>query len=186
MQYFLLSSGEHTRPLNAEGLMSLMPGRLLTKAQAGKLEDTNVIFIDSQTEEPYPDVITRPAYLVSNGVRELLGKYDRSLVFKAVPLIDRRTDEQQLYWSLGLDEIECLSDQTVYDKGCQIRDIVLDETKINNKAIFKLGGTLGTYLIVRLDVAESLFRRPIYGIVLTPVRTEQNEEGDNVRVLHST
>lgn len=177
MQYFLLSSGEHTRRLIAGELVSLMPGRLLTKAQAGKLDDTIVMHIDSQTEEPYPDVITRPVYLISNGVRLLLGKYDRSIIFKAVPLIDRRTGEQQLYWGFGLDEIECLSDQTVYDKGYQIQEIVLDETKIGNKAVFKLGGALGKYLIVRLDVAESLLRRPFYGIDLTPVRTEQNEEG---------
>lgn len=186
MQYFLLKSGEYTRTLEADQLPGRMSERLLTKAHALMLEDTHVVPICSQTDEPYPDVICHPAYLMSNGVRLLLEKYDRSLVFKAVPLIDQRTGEQHLYWAMGLDEIECLSDKTVYDKGRQIRDIVLDETQINNKAIFKVGGTLGKYLIVRLDVAESLLRRPFYGICLRPVRTEQNEEEDHARVLYST
>jgi hypothetical protein len=155
--------------------------RLLTKAQALKLDDTNIIPVsDDEAEEPYPEVISRPVYLVSDGIRQLLGKYDRSLVFKVVSLINWQTGKQHVYWAMGLDEIECLSDKTVYDKGGQIRDIVLDETKINNKAIFKLGGTLGKYLIVRLDVAESLLRRPFYGISLQPVRSEQDEEEHHV------
>ncbi|WP_110955868.1 hypothetical protein [Anaerosinus massiliensis] len=177
MQYFLFHSGAYARTLETEQLPeAVLTQKLLTKNQALELEDTYVILVDSQTEEPYPDIISRPAYLISNGVRMILGKYDRSLVFKAVPIIEQETGAQYLYWMMGVDEIDCLSDQTVYDKGGQIKEIVLDETKIGSKTIFKVRTRLGKYLIVRLDAAESLLRRPFYGISLTPVRTQQEEE----------
>lgn len=176
MEYFLLSSGKYAKQLKSPELAALIPQRMLNKQQAAKLEDTNIIIIRDKDDEPYPDVITGPAWIISDGVKELFAQYDRSITFKALRLVNEGTGKQSLYWIMGLDEIHCLSDRTVFKPAATVYKLVLSEGKIGDKAIFKIGGVQEKYLAVRLDAAESLLRRPLYGLELTRICLEEEEE----------
>lgn len=175
MEYFLFTTGKETKQLYSSEIDSLVPQRLLTKEKAEKLPHTSIVFIPPVGDEKYPDLITRQACLISDGIKELFRKYDKTIVFRAVQLIDKDTGKQLLYWIMGLDEVVCLSDRAQFYPNKTIKKLVLNEDKIQNKAIFMLGGILEKYIVVRLDVAESLLRRPFYGVEFQPIMLEEEE-----------
>lgn len=185
MEYFLLTCGEHTTPLCAAKLAKLVPKKLLTKQQVRELEDMSVIRIAYPAGERYADLISSPVYLMSNGIKELFTKYDKSLVCKAVRLVDEDSEQQLLYWIMGLDEVDCLSKETEFYPTGTLKRLVLSQEKIGKNAIFKLGGIRENHLVVRLDAAESLLRREFYGIELKKINMAETKEviGDgNLRV----
>jgi len=175
MDYFILTCGEHTRPLHSAELGKFSLEKLLSKQQTQKFDDITIIITPSKPGERYGDIITSPVYLVSDEMKVLFAKYDKTLVFKAVRLVDEDSKKQTLYWIMGVEELHCLSEQTVLNPP-RMRHLVLDQDKINKTPIFKLGGILENYLIVRLDVAESLLRRNFYGIELRKMSVAKAKE----------
>lgn len=175
MEYFILSCSEHTKVLRSSVLSSLAgmaPQKLLTKEITMELDDMNLALLPSEDEERYSDVITSPVYLVSDTVKEIFEKYDHTLVFKAFRIIDKNSKAQLLYWIIGVEEVDCLSEQTEYSPTGVMKKLVVSQGKIGDQVIFKLGGLRKQYLVVRLDVAESLLRRFIYGIELQKIQVE--------------
>jgi hypothetical protein len=172
MDYFILSCGEYINPPRSSELDKLAPGRVLSKEEAGKLDDMNVIKVKLETGERYADIYIRPIYLINDEMKTLFYKYDNSLVFKAVRLIDD-SGRQTLYWIMGLDAVECLSDKAEFTPRRTLRHLVLDQDKIGKKPIFTVAGLLEKYIIVRLDVAESLLRREFYGIELKKIAVRE-------------
>ncbi|VBB06151.1 Hypothetical protein LUCI_1366 [Lucifera butyrica] len=178
MEYFSLKSGEHTGRLRLPAPAVLANKKLLTKEQAGQRDDMNLVMQAGGSTERYADVITSPVCLVSNEIKELFAKYDKTLIFKACRIIREKRQDQALYWLLGVEELDCLAASAVFYPDKRIKHLVLDPAKIGNKPIFKLAETLEMFLVVRLDVAESLLRRLTYGIELKRIATEGEEIED--------
>lgn len=181
MEYFLLTCGEHTKRLRSPELASLAglaPQKLLTKDLTKKLEAMNLVLLTTDDTEQYADIITSPVYLVSNTIKELFEKYDKTLSFKALRIIHKNTQEQFLYWIIGVDECDCLSEQTEFLPMKILKKLVLKQENIGDKPIFKVGGISQQCLVVRLDVAESLLRRFTYGIELRQIKMEEEYISD--------
>jgi hypothetical protein len=174
MKYFILSQDLRVKgpPVPAEMFNPLQ--RIFSIEEAEEFEEAMAFSVNNKEGWEYPAVLDRPIFLVDSMVKNVFSKYDRKIIFNGVMLNDFEHKEQNLYWLMGVQVVDCLSSNSEFYGGSRkIKTLVLDESKIQNYPIFKVGGLLEQYLIIRLDVAESLLRREIYGFELKAVQTDR-------------
>lgn len=134
------------------------------KEQADELNDITVLYILGNGDEAYPDFIENPVYMVSECMQKVLDMYEDDLVFKKVALFNKEAQTQANYYQLLTDHIEGLSDRTGFYPDGTEKQIILDRQKVKEHSVFQLKGCRGNYLIVTLDIVESLLRRHVQGI----------------------
>jgi hypothetical protein len=114
----------------------------------------------------YVDFIDGKINLVSDKLKYILKKYDEEIFFKPVVLLDGKAENQELYWFIVPKEVDCLAEETQFNKDGSLKKLVIDKRKIGKAKIFTIKGVLENLLIVRLDAAESILRRDFTGIKL--------------------
>jgi len=178
MKYFMLKQDKKTpTPPIPSGLIKAVP-QLIVRSKQDKEPPKLMAFpINDSQEAEYPAVLDTVFILVNTVVKELFGKYDQAITFKAVMLNDHKHRRQHFYWLMTPPTVNCLANETEFYPDRTVKKLVLDEKKLIDKPIFKIGGLLAEHLAVRLDVAESLLRRDtVYGIDLKPILTNRKEE----------
>jgi hypothetical protein len=135
--------------------------------------------IREQDTTEYVDFIEKPVPLLSDRGKQIIEKYVPKLYVKSVVLKDMKQLRQELYWLIVPPRIDCLSEQSEFYKDGTLKRLVIDESKAAPYKIFKVEGIMEEYILIRLDVAESLLRRDFTGIRLKKVEKEIFE----VRVL---
>ncbi len=111
--------------------------------------------------------------MISEGVKEIIDKFNTDALFKSLPLIDYAHDKQKNYFLPIFEEIDALSDKAELNLNkTVVKKIVLDKEKIKDKKIFKIKESSKPLIVIRLDVAESLLRRGFKGIKLECLQVE--------------
>ena len=81
--------------------------------------------------------------------------------------------EWAVYQRPLLEKRDVLSEQSVWTKDKKdVRTIVLNREKVKETSIFQIGGVFSTYIILRMDLAESLLDRGAIGIGLQEVQVD--------------
>lgn len=135
-------------------------------------EKATILYLKNKREPEFIDVIDTPLLLFSDRLRETFLFYEPELTGHCVLLLGEGGKTQQLYWDLDLPECDCLSDKSKYYPDGVLEQMVFDREKIGKYGMFVFRNQLRTICIIRLDVAESLLRRNLYGFTLTPVEME--------------
>lgn len=145
--------------------------RNISKEKGYLLPKRELLGIRANKETIFTDIVTAPFLLVSEAVKEILEAYEPTLKYKEMVLLDTDTPKYALYYLPILDIIDCLSrEQTKFNAmGVTILEMAIDKDKVPDKSIFKLVNGTANYILVRLDLAESLLRRDLLGIGLTKV-----------------
>ncbi|NLW47124.1 MAG: serine protease [Firmicutes bacterium] len=169
MEYFIL--GQDLRYTNAVepkddlGLFRRIPFQIDQELASPPMDDEPVQLYIKENQDPrYLDFIERPAVLVSDRLKQILAKYEPRLFFKPVILADRKRLHQAVYWWMRLSPTDCLSENSLFNKNGTIKQLVLDRNKAAGLKVFRVAGLMEEYVLVRLDVAESLLRRDFCGI----------------------
>jgi len=170
MQYFILKQDPRVNGPKVPANIAYSPLKRIFS-----IEEAMAFPVHNKTDWEYPAVIERPIYLVDSAVKAVLSRYNKKMVWNAVMLNDLEKAEQHIYWLMGVPFVSCVSKQSTFHADKSIKNLVLDESEINHRSIFKVDGLLEQYLVVSLNVAESLLRREIYGIELTAVQTDRGE-----------
>lgn len=131
---------------------------------ADKLKDSVILRTVEKDDGAYPDVIEAPIYMVSRMVKDVITLYDETTVFKSAPVMNYGIRQLHPYYILLQDRIDCLHESTTFREDKSLIHLVLDEEKIGNRQIFKIAGIGPAYVIVSMDIAESILRRNGYGI----------------------
>lgn len=127
------------------------------------------IRVISKPGNSYPDYLKEPLPLISTSIKKIFEDYEQYFCSTAVFLSDPQLKIQKIYWLCLVKELECLAESTEFYSNHMLKRLVLNRNKINNRKVFIVNGIMEKRLVVHLDVAESLLRRPMEGIVLTPV-----------------
>ena len=135
-------------------------------------EGSLTIVVEDNLHNEYPDYIEEPVMLISEKLKRIVGKYQRNITFNLVVLVERNRRHQEVYYMMGVPEIDCLVDDIELDAMGNLKDFTLDEAKIGSNRIFRVKGH-NKKLIVRLDVAESLLRRDAAGITFEKLEDEE-------------
>ena len=173
MDFFLIEEEEGNRipyNINKNRVIDI---RWLTRESYRRIPTWSVVEMKFPAEGFFPDLLCRPFVLVSKGFMETTVMYDSDIPYRSVKLWDRKSGMNGTYFIPLLEEIECISERTTYNKvGNRITELVLDYEKIRDKAVFKIEGYDRKCIVGRMDFVESLLRRKVRGIRIEKVRMD--------------
>lgn len=171
MDYFIMQTDSRLRRLP----QLQIPKELLNIVDAGQIsskKSVSVIYVKGNKglSIEYPDYIATPIPLIAERFHKILKKYQQDTIFYQVVLIEKDTGMQKTYYMLLPPIMECADkNKTVYDRGGNIQDFVLDAERIGKNRMFRVQ-ELKNQIAVRLDVAESILRRDAGGIWFEPLK----------------
>ncbi|MEB2280715.1 serine protease [Lysinibacillus xylanilyticus] len=174
MNYFILSQDERiSNAVEPVGLSKIIKKELLTVERMEELEELDRQFpVLDKSENDYIDFIEKPIALLADPVKQLVEKYEPRLPFKPVVLVDMPKLKQTLYWLSIPPKVACLSAQTEFHLDGTLKKLVIDETLAGPYTFFQIEGIKEDYIIVNIELAESILRRSFRGIRLRKVQTE--------------
>ncbi|AZK48565.1 hypothetical protein [Paenibacillus lentus] len=170
VEYFVVG---HDSRLDPIGRNILFSDRVL--GGFATAEEYEVAFVREGRKLEYRSVIELPVFLISEEVREILGQYESNLSYKTVLVTDQATYAQAHFCLIDVPQVDCISrTHSVIERGI-IKQVVLDEGKINGHRMFWAAELPFPGLIVRLDVAEALLRHSMYGLSIRRILTRAGE-----------
>lgn len=174
MRYFKLECDEERNVVpNIVNWYDKINPQYIHIGKSSKIPKREILNIVSQKYTTVPDVIHRPFFLVSEKFKMVIELYDESIVFKEIVLLDGINDYAELYYLPILQELDCLSDDSIWNQEhTMLKKIVLKKDKIRNLSLFKISGVGQQCVIARLDMVESLIRRGITAVKATPVEVK--------------
>lgn len=168
MEYFLIETNEKNKipyKINKNRAIDI---RMQTREKICQLPMWNMMEMDFPMEGFFPDILCSPCILVSKCVMETIIMYQPDVPYKGVKLWNRESGANATYSMPILDEVECISDETLYNNiGNRIVKLVLDREKIKPYAVFRINGYKRNCIVGRMDFVESILRRGAIGIKLT-------------------
>lgn len=174
MNYFILSQDERiSNAVEPIGIAQVIKKELLTVERMEELEELERQFpVLAKSENDYIDFIEKPIALLADPVKQLVEKYEPRLPFKPVVLADIPKLKQTLYWLVIPPKVACLSPQTEFHLDGTLKKLVIDEALAAPYTFFKIEGIKEDFIIVNIELAESILRRTFRGIRLRKVQTD--------------
>lgn len=172
MKYFLLGEDRRItqRPflLNAHEKLDV---RDICEERAYRLPHRELIFVCGKNGIMFTDIISKPFFMVSEKVKEVIYMYEPKTRMKELVLLDKENASAETYYLPILQEVDCLGKGTEYNPAhTALKKIVLDKEKVMGKPIFRIAGVEGQYVIGNLDIVESILKRGCFGIGLTEAK----------------
>lgn len=170
MKYFLIEADDKNKIPYGINKNRGVDVRLLSREKFSALPMWNVVEINFPEEGFFPDILCSPFLLLSEDCVKTVMMYQADILYKGIKLWDRSSGVNATYFLTILDELECMSDKTQYNSvGKRIVWLVLDGERIGENAVFRVKGLMNNSIIGRLDFVESILRRGVRGIKLTPI-----------------
>lgn len=174
MEYFSISQMENipnTVELHLKTDKGYEKQQIIKKEDAKNIADSTVLYVTTNKNNFYPDLIDSPVLLVSDDLKKVLQAYTNDLVFKCVAVTDYYEAVQEIYWLMLMDEVDCISDKSTFKKDDTVEELILDKAKIGNKKIFRVANLSEKIVIVNFDISESMLRREFWGIEFKHIKT---------------
>ncbi|MEZ2661315.1 imm11 family protein [Aneurinibacillus aneurinilyticus] len=174
MNYFIMSHDERVyNAVKPMGVSQVITKEMLDEEHIRKMNKVHFQFpISEQNAAEYVDFIQDSIPFVSDRCKQLMEKYVPHMCFKSVVLTDQKQPRQDVYWLIVPPRIHCLSVESEFHKDGTVKRLIIDEQKAAPYKIFRIDGILEDYILISLDVAESLLRRGFTGIRLKKVEKE--------------
>jgi len=137
----------------------------LGKDKLDVLSDTVALFMEGKTESVYPDFFESPVFLASAGLKKILDMYEPTLAFRTVVLNNALLKTQKIYYLVIADEMDCLREGSEFYLNGWERKAVIDTKKTEGRRVFQVKGLYTRKLYVSLEIAESIMRRGMQGII---------------------
>ena len=123
------------------------------------------IYINEKLSNIYPDFIEKPIPLISDKVKEFFDKLGiKSIFYKPVMLADIKRMKQTLYWLVVPRKIDCMSDETLFNRDDSVRRLKIDSERVGYYKVFKVNGILEDYIIVDESVVSILSLSNFFGL----------------------
>ena len=142
--------------------------RDITLERAGNIPEWTMLTIDRGADVLFPDILSKPGFLVSSMVHDTLRLYDPYIQCKRMVLKDRLIRAEKQYFLPIFPICDCLLPESEFNKNrSSMIHGVIDLEKVKRRPFFKIGGVSNTHIAFRLDVVESILRRGAKGIQLS-------------------
>ena len=148
--------------------------RDITLTRWRALKKRILLYMETDENTVQTGLITSPLLLFEDEVFKIVSKYDPKMPSRQVPLLDAERCISCLYYLPILPRVDCISPK------CELSNArtkfvctpILKLNKIRGNHIFWLDGIDSDLPIISLELAESILKRDVMGIKLTPVELE--------------
>lgn len=169
MKYFYVENDSKYMYPMCQKWYGILDPKHLEKKKFYELPKHLFFFVDENMQMEFTDFILSPCFMVTERVRRVIALYDTSVKYKRVILFDKREKMSKAYYIVFLQEIDCIIESDRLERN-KIGEIKIEERKITNRTIFKLCYRNKIFIIVRLDLIESILRRNAVGIGLSEAK----------------
>ena len=171
MRYFVLKNDSQCSDMPyITNLHQKIDVRNISLKRSALLEKRTVLRISPNKHTIFPDVIVKPILLMSKEVWKVIKLYNPYLNYKHIILLDSPNELMKVYHLPILEKVDCLSDKALFNKDHSVLyNIVLNKKDIEDKNIFIIDKITTQYIVVRMDLVESLFFRECTGICLEEI-----------------
>ena len=167
MKYFLIEADDRIPQPQFLDIHQILSPKMLTAKNSKSLPQVTTLKISHPKGLEFMDIISKPMFLISEPFMELVHTYDSNIQIKHMVLFDGINQRLSLYGLPILEELECLDQSTVFDKGRILKYEIILKSTFLNYSIFKITGLSKPHIVANLDLMESILRREVLGIKIT-------------------
>ena len=129
-----------------------------------QVNDNTVLHTVEKENSLYPDVLLAPLYMVEDKIYRVATMYEETLIFKKVSLVNMERSTRKSYWLPLLDRVDCLHSESRFYQDQSVEHLVLDKEKVRGREMFKIAGIAPNWVVVSMNIAESVLRRDCFGV----------------------
>lgn len=169
MEYYFMEEDKRVQEqITIEDFSLLFESDFVERVSKGSVE-TEAIFLKGSKKRIYTDfvalkgrnVILKPIYtgyfLISDRFKSIFVQYQEDLICKPCMLIDTSSEEMTLYWL-------CKPPVLDYKKEVEIKKVKIESEELDSCKIIMIQTKIQGYLMVSLEVVESMLRRNCIGV----------------------
>lgn len=164
MKYFIMTQDKRLRNVVQLKEFPTAEEADFDTSYADKVNDNTVLHTVENETSVYPDVFLAPLYLVEDKIYRVAMMYDETLLFKKVSLVNMERATRKSYWLALLDRLDCLHSESRFYPDHSVEHLILDKDKIRGKEMFKIHGISPNWVVVSMNIAESVLRRTPFGV----------------------
>lgn len=151
MEYFIMKQDIRYYPVpHIQDFNEKFHKKDFTTGSAYKISDRNVVFSDSTDHLKFIDYLESPIILISKNMKKVFSMYARNIQYKQFCILNNKVGDYGIYYAPIIDTTDRIGENCIARVKLQLKEV----------------------LVVRLDVAESLLRRNIEGILLSSFPVE--------------
>ncbi|MEC1180067.1 serine protease [Metasolibacillus meyeri] len=173
MNYFRLAQDKRVlHAVEPDGIARVIKKEYLTLERMNELDAIDRQFsVVEKKHNDYIDFIERPVALFSDVLKQLIEKYNPNCPFKPVILAEITKSKQTPYWLAIPPKIACLAPETEFHRDGTVKKLVIEEALAAPYPFFQVEGIHEPYVVVNIELAESILRRSFRGLRLQQVQT---------------
>lgn len=170
MKYFLIKMDQKfdTAP-EVKGWFDKIKHSNICVKRSHNIEKRQLLFIESNPNTVFPDILTFPFFLVTAVVRDVVRLYEPNVLFKQIVLLDPRYSKTCTYYLPILNEVDCLSGEHRPGKAVNSNCIKVDTQKISDQSIVYAMLKEKRCVVANLSIVESFLRRGVVGVDLEEI-----------------
>ncbi|KQO02119.1 hypothetical protein ASF12_33155 [Paenibacillus sp. Leaf72] len=159
MEYFVL---EHDRRLPANGANLAFPERMLRGYRYA--EQQEMVYVKKGSRLNPGCMIENPLLLVGAELRAVVSRMVPNMGYKSVIVMDLEQQGQFFYDWMDVQEVPCLAPERTVTENGRVSKMWVDPWALQEAAIFQIPYYRSRVLVVRVDIAEGLLRKSLYGL----------------------
>ncbi len=165
VKYFSISVDDNYVPPSPLGWWGVIDRKTLERKKRSQMQKHMLFQIESHMQMVFTDIIMFPCFLVSELVMNVIKKYDQFINFERIIFYDKSKKKSMIYYLPFLNKIELKKSSTHVKENVpvisreELGEYIIMETIYDDK----------TYIVMRIDLVESMLRRGVIGIGLKEI-----------------
>lgn len=149
MKYYIIETNKKNPLPDIRSIYSEINVKYLSPRYEYKLQDYYVFEMKTAEETLMPDIFTDPFFMVKREIYKVVMMYVPEMKVKYISFVDYERGMYETYVAPVLDVIEQKK---------------LGQIDISEKVLFCISDIFSRYIVMRLDLLESILRRDILGL----------------------
>lgn len=167
MKYFIVKVDENYRPPMATNWYGKIDKETLRKKKLSQMSKHMIFLVEKNMQMVFTDILTFPCFMVSELIRNTIKMYMPYIRFLRIVLFDKENSKSMTYYIPYLEKINFVKTEDIYIKN--IHQISVEKATIEDKVIVEIIHGNETYVVMRMDLIESILRRGAVGVGLKKI-----------------
>lgn len=168
MKYFIVDVNENYIAPKLVDWYGIIDKKTLSRKKAYEMPKHLLFHIEKHMQMVFTDVLTVPCFMVSEMVRDVINKYVSSVWFLRIILYDNEQKRSMAYYIPYLEKINYSEEKDTEKKNNH--RVCVKKEDIKEKIIVEITAEDRSYVVMRMDLVESILRRETIGIGLREIK----------------